>query len=146
MNFPVATQTLQRPLGQLQFWERILSTLTPAQTTFDLTNQVVAITGASSGFGYHFAGVLAAQGARVVLGARRLEKLEDCVTEIKQNGGEAVAVALDVRERQHCGFLDAAYEHYGRCDVVTNGVGLKQVQRPITLSTKMTGTLFSTLT
>ena len=124
-----------------------MSTLTPAQTTFDLTNQVVAITGASSGFGYHFAGVLAAQGARVVLGARRLEKLEDCVTEIKQNGGEAVAVALDVREKDSiAGFLDAAYEHYGRCDVVINNAGVEAGAKTITPSTKMTGTLFSTLT
>ena len=70
--------------------------------------------------------MLAAQGARVVLGARRLEKLEDCVTEIKQNGGEAVAVALDVREKDSiAGFLDAAYEHYGRCDVVINNAGVE---------------------
>ena len=77
------TLTLQITAGRLLFWEQTLSTQTLAQTTFALTDQVIAITGASSGFGYHFAGVLAAQGAKVVLGARRLEKLEDCVKEIK---------------------------------------------------------------
>lgn len=103
-----------------------MSKLTPAQSTFDLTDQVIAITGASSGFGYHFAGVLAAQGARVVLGARRLEKLEDCVAKIKQNGGEALAVPLDVREKDSiASFLDAAYDHYGRCDVVINNAGVE---------------------
>ena len=71
-----------------------MATTTPAETTFDLSDQVVAITGASSGFGYHFAGVLAAQGAKVVLGARRLDKLQSCVDEIIENGGEALAVSL----------------------------------------------------
>ena len=120
------TLTLQITAGRLLFWEQTLSTQTLAQTTFALTDQVIAITGASSGFGYHFAGVLAAQGAKVVLGARRLEKLEDCVKEIKADGGEALAVPLDVREKASiASFLDAAYEHYGRCDVVINNAGVE---------------------
>ena len=53
------------------------------QNTFNLENKVIAITGASSGFGYHFAGVLAANGATVILGARRREKLDTAVEEIK---------------------------------------------------------------
>ena len=54
---------------------------------FDLSDKVIAITGASSGFGHHFAGVLAANGATVLLGARRTEKLEDRVAEIIDSGG-----------------------------------------------------------
>ncbi len=103
-----------------------MSTRSPAETTFDLQDQVVAITGASSGFGYHFAGVLAAQGAKVVLGARRLDKLQACVDEITTTGGEAVAVSLDVREKSSIeGFLDAAFDRYGRCDVVINNAGVE---------------------
>ena len=50
--------------------------------TFDLSGKVAAITGAPSGFGHHFAGVLAAAGAKVLLGARREEKLAERVAEI----------------------------------------------------------------
>ena len=59
---------------------------------FDLTDKVVAITGASSGFGSHFAQVLANAGAKVVLGARREEKLADKVAEIESAGGTASSV------------------------------------------------------
>ena len=65
-------------------------------TSFDLTGKVIAITGASSGFGHHFAGVLASAGATVVLGARREEKLQARVRAIIANGGKALAVPLDV--------------------------------------------------
>ena len=65
---------------------------------YDLNGKVIAITGASSGFGHHFAGVLAAAGATVVLGARREEKLEERVAEIQASGGTALACRLDVRD------------------------------------------------
>ena len=69
------------------------------QSTFNLENKVIAITGASSGFGHHFAGVLAANGATVILGARRREKLDSAVAEIKAAGGNAVAATLDVTDK-----------------------------------------------
>jgi NAD(P)-dependent dehydrogenase (short-subunit alcohol dehydrogenase family) len=93
---------------------------------FDLQDKVIAITGASSGFGYHFAGVLAAAGAKVVLGARRLEKLEARVTEIRSQGGEAQACALDVRDKNSIThFIDYAFETYGRLDVLINNAGVE---------------------
>lgn len=93
---------------------------------FDLSGHVVAITGASSGFGHHFAGVLAAAGAKVVLGARRTDKLAERVDEIVAAGGDALAVALDVREKDSIGtFLDAAFENYGRLDCVINNAGVE---------------------
>ena len=49
---------------------------------FSLKGKTVAITGASSGFGHHFAGVLAKSGASLILGARRLDKIQDRVNEI----------------------------------------------------------------
>ncbi len=94
--------------------------------TFNLEGAVIAITGASSGFGHHFAGVLAANGAKVVLGARRRDKLTARVDEINAAGGEAMAVPLDVCDKQSIGaFLDTAYERYGKVDTVINNAGVE---------------------
>jgi NAD(P)-dependent dehydrogenase (short-subunit alcohol dehydrogenase family) len=77
------------------------------QNTFNLENKVIAITGASSGFGYHFAGVLAANGATVILGARRRDK-------------------LDVTDKASIeAFLDVAYTEFGRLDCVINNAGVE---------------------
>ena len=111
------------------------------QQPFDLAGQVVAITGASSGFGHHFAGVLASAGAKVVLGARRTEKLNARVEEITSKGGEAIAATLDVREKDSvASFLDAAFNKYGRLDCVINNAGVEAGRRPTTPLTKKTGT------
>jgi NAD(P)-dependent dehydrogenase (short-subunit alcohol dehydrogenase family) len=94
--------------------------------TFEIDGKVVAITGASSGFGRHFAGVLAANGAKVVLGARRRDKLEDCVEEIGKKGGQAIAVTLDVRDRSSIeSFLDTAFAQLGHVDAVINNAGVE---------------------
>ena len=65
---------------------------------FDLTGKTALITGASSGLGAHFARVLAASGARVVLAARRADRLSALVDELKQQGHEAMAVTMDVTD------------------------------------------------
>ena len=94
--------------------------------SFDIKGRHVAITGASSGFGHHFAGVLAAQGARVSLGARRIDKLEARVTEIRAAGSEAVALPLDVRNRESIyGFIDQAEKSFGPVDVLINNAGVE---------------------
>ena len=96
------------------------------QNTFNLENKVIAITGASSGFGHHFAGVLAANGATVILGARRREKLNAAVEEIKAAGGNAVAATLDVTDKASIeAFLDVAYTEFGRLDCVINNAGVE---------------------
>ena len=101
---------------------------------FQLAGRVVAITGASSGFGHHFAGVLAAAGATVILGARRLEKLQDRVSEIEAAGGKAVAVALDVRDRSSIeAFVDLAFNDFGRLDVVINNAGVEAGAKTYTM-------------
>ena len=64
----------------------------------DLTGKTAFVTGASSGLGQHFAGVLARAGARVVLATRRLEALREVAEEIASKGGKALAAALDVRD------------------------------------------------
>jgi NAD(P)-dependent dehydrogenase (short-subunit alcohol dehydrogenase family) len=93
---------------------------------FRLDGKTVAVTGASSGFGHHFAGVLAEAGANVVLGARRTEKIEARVKEIEAAGGTALGLPLDVLDRASIeAFLDGAWERFGRVDVLLNNAGVE---------------------
>ena len=68
----------------------------PVLSRFRLDGQLALVTGASSGIGRHFAGILAAAGARVAVVARRKDKLAETVQAIKQAGGEARAFTMDV--------------------------------------------------
>ena len=70
-----------------------------ALPSFDLSGQVALVTGASSGIGRHLAALLAAAGAKVALGARRAELLDEVAHEIEADGGSAAPVALDVTAR-----------------------------------------------
>ena len=93
---------------------------------FRLDGKTVLITGASSGFGHHFAGVLAEAGARVVLGARRVDKIQARVDEINAAGGQAMGTSLDVLDALSIdAFLDAAAEAYDLADVVINNAGVE---------------------
>jgi NAD(P)-dependent dehydrogenase (short-subunit alcohol dehydrogenase family) len=93
---------------------------------FSLRGKNIAITGASSGFGHHFAGVLADAGARVILGARRTDKISDRVTEINENGGQAMGITLDVTDPDSCAaFLSKAEETHGSVDVLINNAGVE---------------------
>ncbi len=93
---------------------------------FRLDNKNVVITGASSGFGHHFAGTLSRAGANVVLGARREEKIAARVDEIRAAGGKATGLRLDVRDAESIdAFLAAAVEAYGPIDTVINNAGVE---------------------
>src|SRR4051812_14397053 len=86
--------------------------------------KVVVLTGASSGIGEATARLLAAHGAMVVLGARRVDRLEKIVSEIQQAGGQALAIAVDVTRREQVkALVDAAVRHFGRIDVMINNAG-----------------------
>lgn len=90
-----------------------------------IQDKIVLITGASSGIGEATARLLAQQGATVVLGARRIDRLQALVTEIQAAGGTAMALALDVTDRtQTTDFVQCAVETYGRVDVIINNAGV----------------------
>lgn len=104
---------------------------------FNLTNTHIAITGASSGLGHHFAGVLAAQGAAISLGARRVEKLEARVTEIRSGGGTATALPLDVRDADSIDtFIADAAAALGPIDVLINNAGVEAGSQTYTMITE----------
>ena len=89
-----------------------------------LEGKVALITGASSGIGYATAQLFAAEGAKLVVGARRQAELDKLVTGIVAAGGQAVALAGDVRDENYAKALVAlAVEHYGRLDVAFNNAG-----------------------
>jgi len=95
-----------------------------------IEGRVVAITGASSGIGLATAKLLAAKGARVVLGARREAELETITSEIVANGGQAVFKATDVRRRADLEALVAkAIDSFGRLDVIVNNAGIGPLSR-----------------
>jgi len=87
--------------------------------------KVVVITGASSGMGQAAAVRLARDGARVVLAARREDRLQKVAEQVHQAGGEALVCPTDVCERAAVDALvDQAVEHFGRIDVAFNNAGL----------------------
>ncbi len=93
---------------------------------FNLDGKHIAITGASSGFGHYFAGVLSAAGAAVTLGARRVDKLEERVAELRDEGRRATAVPLDVRDKPSMqAFFAAAEAAHGTIDVLINNAGVE---------------------
>jgi NAD(P)-dependent dehydrogenase (short-subunit alcohol dehydrogenase family) len=92
---------------------------------FSLAGKTALVTGASSGLGEHFARVLAAAGAEVVVAARRIERLKGLETEIRASGGSAWAVALDVTDRASVvRAFDAAEAATGPVTVLVNNAGV----------------------
>lgn len=88
-------------------------------------DKVILITGASSGIGESTARLLAANGATVVLGARRIEKLHHIVADIQSIGGVAEAKEVDVTQRaQVQAFADHAVARFGRLDAIINNAGV----------------------
>jgi short-subunit dehydrogenase len=89
-----------------------------------LSGKVVLITGASSGFGEEAARLFAKEGCRVVLAARRLERLQALAEEIQSSGGEAVAIPVDVNESAEIHVMvQTVLDLYGRIDILFNNAG-----------------------
>ncbi len=86
---------------------------------------VAVVTGASSGIGYSTALELARSGSRVVLGARRRNRLEELQSRIAQEGGVALTQEVDVTKRQECeALIQRAITEWGRIDILVNNAGL----------------------
>ncbi|HET6656696.1 MAG TPA: SDR family NAD(P)-dependent oxidoreductase [Gaiellaceae bacterium] len=89
----------------------------------DLSDRTAVVTGASSGIGAETARALAGAGARLALGARRADRLEELVKELPGEGH--VALPLDVTDAESCeGFVSQAASRLGRLDVLVNNAGL----------------------
>jgi NAD(P)-dependent dehydrogenase (short-subunit alcohol dehydrogenase family) len=96
--------------------------------SFRLDGRVAVVTGASAGMGVVFARALADAGARVVLAARRVERLEALAKEISDSGREALAVACDVAQEADIeGLVEATLARFGRVDVLVNNAGFNNV-------------------
>jgi len=94
----------------------------------EIGNKVVAITGASSGIGEATAVHLAERGAKIVLGARRLNHLEALAARIRKMGGDVVYASTDVTRREDLSNLVAlACNQYGRLDVLVNNAGIMPI-------------------
>lgn len=97
-----------------------------------LTNKVAIVTGASSGIGRATAKLFAAEGARVVVNSRREAELMELVAQIEAAGGQAIAVAGDVRDEQLARMLvDTAVERFGGLDIAFNNAGSMGEMGPI---------------
>jgi NADP-dependent 3-hydroxy acid dehydrogenase YdfG len=91
----------------------------------NISGKVVVITGASSGLGEATARHLGALGATIVLGARRLDRIEAIAQDLQSAGGRALAIATDVTDASQVkALVDAAVERFGRVDVMINNAGL----------------------
>jgi NADP-dependent 3-hydroxy acid dehydrogenase YdfG len=96
----------------------------------EITGKVIAITGASSGIGEAIARVLAKQGAKVVLGARRKELLKQLTQRINNEGGEATYATIDVKKREDLvQLVQHAIDRYGKLDAIINNAGIAQLSR-----------------
>src|SRR5216684_3083538 len=91
----------------------------------DVKGKVVAITGASSGIGEAAGRLLAESGAKVILGARRADRLEAIAADIRKNKGEADLQVIDVSKREDLtSFVNKAQDRFGRLDVLISNAGL----------------------
>jgi NAD(P)-dependent dehydrogenase (short-subunit alcohol dehydrogenase family) len=103
--------------------------------SFDLTGRVALVTGASSGLGRHFAGVLARAGAAVAVAARRVESLAEVAVEIAESGGNATVIRLDVTDaRSVHEAVAAAVAQLGGLDILVNNAGTTVTRTMLDLS------------
>jgi NAD(P)-dependent dehydrogenase (short-subunit alcohol dehydrogenase family) len=102
--------------------------------TIDLSNDIAIVTGATSGLGWRFAKLLAAQGAKVAIAGRRVERLQALAQEIEADGGTALCVPTDMSDMAQVEALSATVEaHLGLPTILVNNAGIADGQ----LATKL---------
>jgi NAD(P)-dependent dehydrogenase (short-subunit alcohol dehydrogenase family) len=116
--------------NRLVQWRGHIAEATAMSDLFDVSKEIVLITGASQGLGRQFARVLSAHGAAVALAARQTAKLQSLEEEIKAKGGRAAAVAMDVTDTASiASAIDAAEAALGPVTVLINNAGIA-VEKP----------------
>lgn len=94
-----------------------------------LKNKVVLITGASSGFGEDAALLFAEEGCKVVLAARRIDRLQNLVAKIQDEGGEALAIPVDIMDDTDViNMVESTIDLYGQIDILFNNAGIGRVE------------------
>lgn len=90
-----------------------------------LEGKVAIVTGATSGIGKAQATVMAQEGARVVCGGRNRERLDETLSAIRGNGGEASGITMDVTKNEDCiALAELALKTYGKIDILCNTAGV----------------------
>lgn len=106
-----------------------------------MKDKTILVTGASSGLGNHFARMLAAEGAHMVLAARNVDGLERAVKEISEAGGRASACRMDVSDAHS---VQAAFDSIGPVDVVVNNAGVTATAPAISMDPAEFGRIVDT--
>ncbi|MFH1806335.1 MAG: SDR family oxidoreductase [Pseudomonadota bacterium] len=103
----------------------------------NIANKVILITGASSGIGEATARLLAASGAKIVMGARRTDRLEQIAADIRKDGGQVDYRAVDVTNADNVeAFVYFAQKLHGRVDVLFNNAGVMPLSPMNALKTR----------
>lgn len=102
---------------------------------FSLSGKVALVTGASSGIGRASALALAKQGAKIALAARRVDRLEALVLEIKTLGGEALAIPTDVLKKEDIqNAITKTVATFGRLDILLNNAGVGSIETTLDMT------------
>lgn len=110
--------------------EHVVENKLNTSSLFSLNEKVALVTGASSGIGYRLSLALAEAGAKVIATARRIEKLNQLVSEISEKGGEAIAISIDVTDRNSVrSAFEEGQDKFGVADIILNNAGVADSQQ-----------------